>query len=100
MAGATEAKPGAGSKRFERRPEPNRTPRVMQRRKFVPGEDAVARNADVAAKLLRDAAQFFLVIGEENPNMLVRMKESAEVYEAVADLVEEDPEGDLEDDED
>ena len=48
----------------------------------------MARNADVAAKLLRDAAQFFLVIGEENPNMLVRMKESAEVYEAVADLVE------------
>ena len=60
----------------------------------------MARNADVAAKLLRDAAQFFLVIGEENPNMLVRMKESAEVYEAVADLVEEDPEGDPEDDED
>jgi hypothetical protein len=60
----------------------------------------VARNADVAAKLLRDAAQFFLAIGEENPNMRVRMKESAEVYEAVADLVEEDPEGDLEDDED
>jgi hypothetical protein len=67
--------------------------------KFVPGEDVVARNAYVAAKLLRDAAQFFLAIGEENPNMLVRMKESAEVYEAVADLVEEDPEGDLEDDE-
>jgi hypothetical protein len=55
--------------------------------KFVPGEDVVARNAYVAAKLLRDAAQFFLAM------------ESAEVYEAVADLVEEDPEGDLEDDE-
>jgi hypothetical protein len=62
------------------------------------GGGPVARNADVAAKLLRDAAQFFLVVGEENPNMLARMTENAELYEAVADLVEEDPEGDLDDD--
>jgi hypothetical protein len=47
----------------------------------------VARNADVAAKLLRDAAQYFLAIGEENPNMLVRMKESAEVYEAIRPVI-------------
>jgi hypothetical protein len=59
----------------------------------------MARNADVAAKLLRDAAEFFLTVGEENPTMMMRMKENAELYEAMADLVEEDPEGDLEDEE-
>ena len=57
----------------------------------------MARNADVAAKLLRDAAEFFLTIGEENPSMMMRLRENAEVYRAMAELVEEDPEGDLED---
>ena len=39
----------------------------------------MARNADVAAKLLRDAAEFFLTIGEENPSMMMRLRENAEL---------------------
>ena len=51
-------------------------------------------HADVAAKLLRDAAAFFLVIGEQNPPITDEMKINARTFRAIADLVESDPEGD------
>ena len=50
-------------------------------------------HADVAAKLLRDAASFFLVIGEQNPPVTEEMKVNATTFRAIADLVESDPEG-------
>ena len=50
-------------------------------------------HADVAAKLLRDAAAFFLVIGEQNPPVTDEMKINARTFRAIADLVQSDPEG-------
>ncbi len=58
-------------------------------------------NAELAARLLRGAADFFRHIGEQNPGIAPEMEENARTYEAVASMVEEDPAGEvaLEDDE-
>jgi hypothetical protein len=56
-------------------------------------------HAELAAGLLRDAAKFFRTIGEQNPALDVEMEENAAVYENVARLVENDPQGTIEDDE-
>jgi hypothetical protein len=50
-------------------------------------------HAQLAAKLLRDAAVFFRTIGEQNPPLQIQMKENADVFEQVADLVEAEPTG-------
>lgn len=50
-------------------------------------------HAQLAAKLLRDAAGFFEQIGEENPPLEQQMQENASVFQQVADLVENDPDG-------
>lgn len=57
-------------------------------------------HSDLAAKLLRDAATFFRHIAETNPELKADMIDNADVYEQVADLVQSDPTGkiDLEDD--
>lgn len=51
--------------------------------------------AELAARLLRDAAVFFRTVGEQNPALKVQMTENAEVFEQVAGLVEQDPTGEL-----
>ncbi|MDX1400740.1 MAG: hypothetical protein R3245_02365 [Kiloniellales bacterium] len=51
-------------------------------------------HAEVAAKLLRDAANFFLAVGEQNPELSEEMKINAKTFHTVAGLVETDPEGD------
>ena len=56
----------------------------------------MATHADLAAKLLRDAAAFFRNVGEQNPDLKPMMDDNAEVYCQVADLVASDPTGDLE----
>lgn len=56
-------------------------------------EDGTATHADLAAKLLRDAANFFRTIAEQNPALSEAMMENAEIYEDIALLVEEDPTG-------
>ena len=48
---------------------------------------------ELAAKLLRDAAAFFKTIAEQNPPLKDQMDENADVFEQVADLVETDPTG-------
>ena len=48
-------------------------------------------HAQLAAKLLRDAAAFFRTIGEQNPPLKIQMDENANVFEQVADLTENDP---------
>ncbi|HPF07848.1 MAG TPA: hypothetical protein P5120_14215 [Spirochaetota bacterium] len=55
----------------------------------------MATHIDLAVKLLRDAAIFFRNVGEQNPELKEKMKDNADVYEQVADLVEFDPMGEL-----
>lgn len=53
-------------------------------------------HAQLAAKLLRDAATFFKTIAEQNPPLQEQMSENASVFEQVADLVESNPTGVIE----
>jgi len=53
-------------------------------------------HAELAAKLLRDAATFFKTIAEQNPPLKEQMDENADVFEQVADLVETNPTGMIE----
>lgn len=50
-------------------------------------------HAQLSAKLLRDAAVFFRTIGDQNPPLKIQMDENANVFEQVADLVEQNPTG-------
>ena len=54
-------------------------------------------HSELAAKLLRDAAEFFKTISEQNPPLKEQMDENADVFQQVADLVETDPTGQIED---
>ncbi len=53
-------------------------------------------HAELAAKLLRDAATFFQAVGSENPQLEGQMNENAAIFGQVADLVEKDPNGQVE----
>ncbi len=53
-------------------------------------------HAQLAAKLLRDAAAFFKTIGTQNPPLKIQMDENSAVFEQVADLVERNPTGVIE----
>ena len=53
-------------------------------------------HSELAAKLLRDAAAFFETIAEQNPPLKEQMDENADVFKQVADLVENDPNGVIE----
>jgi hypothetical protein len=53
-------------------------------------------HAELAAKLLRDAATFFKTIAEQNPPLKEQMDENADVFQQVADLVETNPTGVIE----
>jgi hypothetical protein len=53
-------------------------------------------HAQLAAKLLRDAATFFRNIAEQNEPLKEQMTENASVFDQVADLVEQDPNGVIE----
>ena len=59
-----------------------------------------ATHAELAARLLRDAAAFFNTLGNQNPPIRDQMRENASVFQKVADLVEADPTGTLSDAED
>ena len=52
-------------------------------------------HSELAAKLLRDAAAFFKTIAEQNPPLKDQMDENADVFVQVADLVEKDPNGQI-----
>lgn len=54
-------------------------------------------HAEIAARLLRDAATFFRAVGEQNDALRDQMTENADVFEQVAVLVETNPTGQLED---
>lgn len=55
----------------------------------------MATHAQLAAKLLRDAAHFFRNIGEQNTPLKEQMNDNADVFEQVAELVEKDPAGQI-----
>lgn len=50
-------------------------------------------NAQLAARLLRSAADFFRTVSEQSPTIKDQMEASARTYEDMADLVESDPTG-------
>jgi len=52
-------------------------------------------NAEIAAKLLRDAATFFRHVGNQNDPIKDQMDSNAEAYETVAELVETEPIGEF-----
>ncbi|MBK8174025.1 MAG: hypothetical protein IPK66_01590 [Rhodospirillales bacterium] len=52
-------------------------------------------HAELAAKLLREAATMFRSLGAPDPELGGRLDEFAGVYEQVASLVEADPTGEL-----
>lgn len=54
-------------------------------------------HAQLAARLLRDAADFFRTVGDQNAPLKEQMTENADVFEQVAGLVEQDPNGELSD---
>lgn len=53
----------------------------------------MATNAEIAARLLRDAAGFFRSVGEQNPPLKENMDHNAQAFEVMAARVEEDPTG-------
>ncbi len=50
-------------------------------------------HAELAARLLRDAADFFKMLGDQNPPLKIQMTENARVFQEVATLVEQNPTG-------
>lgn len=55
----------------------------------------MATHAQIAANLLRNAATFFRDIGGQNPDLKEQMDVNARTYDAVADMVERDPLGEM-----
>jgi hypothetical protein len=51
--------------------------------------------ADLTAKLLVDASQFFKTIGSSNPDVADQMNENAGVFEQMAGLISNQPEGEI-----
>ena len=62
---------------------------------------ATTSHAELAVRLLRDAAGFFRNVAEQNPALAQQMNDNASVYDEVADLLAQDPLAtvELEDDE-
>lgn len=53
--------------------------------------DSKMTHAQLAAQLLRDAANFFRHLAQENPALQEQMHDNAEIYDEVAGLVEKNP---------
>lgn len=55
----------------------------------------MATHAEIAANLLRNAATFFRDIGGQNADLKEQMDVNARTYDAVADMLEQDPSGEM-----
>lgn len=55
----------------------------------------MAKHTDLAAKLLKDAAIFFRNVGAQNPALAEQMDDNADVYDQVAELLQNDPHGEI-----
>lgn len=53
------------------------------------------KNAELAAMLLRESATFMRDVGAQNPAMKTEMEEAAKKCDTAADLVENDPTGEV-----
>jgi hypothetical protein len=53
----------------------------------------VATHAQIAARLLRDAATFFRNVALQNEHLREQLNDNAAVYDQVAELVEKEPQG-------
>jgi len=53
----------------------------------------MANNAELAAKLLRAASNFFRAVGEQNAELKEQMQTNAEACDLIAGRVETDPLG-------
>jgi hypothetical protein len=58
---------------------------------FLSKRIAIMTHAELAARLLRDAAAFFRQLAKENPSLDESMGENAAIYEQVAQMVETAP---------
>jgi len=54
-------------------------------------------HSELASRLLVDAATFFRTLAEQNPELQEQMNENATVFEQMADLIVNEPQGRLED---
>ena len=52
-------------------------------------------HAELASKLLSDAADFFVTLGEQNPDLKDQMTENATVFKQMGALLLQEPEGAL-----
>ena len=52
-------------------------------------------HAELATKLLVDAADFFVTLGEQNPPLSDQMQENATVFKQMGSLLSQEPEGAL-----
>jgi len=55
----------------------------------------MATHAELAVALLRNAAVFFRDIGAQNPDLKEQMDVNARTYDAVAEMMEKDPNGEM-----
>jgi len=55
----------------------------------------MATHAELAVNLLRNAAVFFRDIGAQNPDLKEQMDVNARTYDAVAEMMEKDPNGEM-----
>ena len=55
----------------------------------------MATHAELAVNLLRNAAIFFRDIGAQNPDLKEQMEVNARTYDAVAGMLEQDPNGEM-----
>lgn len=53
-------------------------------------------HAELAGKLLKDAATFFRTLGSQNEALAAQMTENANVFEQLAEFIVNDPQGNLE----
>ena len=52
-------------------------------------------HAELSVRLLNDAADFFIALGENNEPLKAQMEENATVFGQMATLLEQDPKGEL-----
>ena len=52
-------------------------------------------HAELAVRLLNDAADFFTALGENNEPLKAQMDENSTVFEQMASLLEQNPQGEL-----
>ncbi len=52
-------------------------------------------HAELSTKLLSDAADFFITLGEQNPPLKEQMEENAGVFQQMGALLDQEPQGAL-----